>query len=49
MPSRDPKLGSSMEKRFIHFDLMIGKDARESEGDEIIFETGVKLLNPCQN
>ena len=38
-----------MEKRFIHFNLMIGKDARETEGDDNIFETGVKLLNPCRN
>ena len=48
MSSRDPKLSSSTEKRFIHFDLMIGKDARETEGDESIFETRVKLLNPAE-
>ena len=49
MTSRNLKVGSSTNKRFIHFDLVIGNDAREAKRDESIFETRVKALDPCQN
>ena len=31
--SWDPKFSSSMKERFIHFDLMVGKDSRETKRD----------------
>ena len=49
MSSRDPKLSGYTQKRLIHFDLMIGREARETERDESILEAGAKLLNPCGN
>ena len=49
MSSRDPKLSGCTQKRLIHFDLMIGREARETERDESILEAGAKLLNPCGN
>ena len=49
MPSRNHKVGSNMKKRFIHFDLVIGKDSREAKRDESIFETTAKSLGPGQN
>ena len=37
MLSRNPKVGNSTKKSFIHFDLVIGKDAREAKKDDNIF------------
>ena len=47
MPSGNPKVGSSMKERFIHFDLVICKDAREIESNENLFETRAELPDPC--
>ena len=47
MPSRNPKVGSNMKKKFIHFDLVVKKDARKAKRDERIFETRAKPFNPC--
>ena len=47
MPSRNPKVGSNTKKKFIHFDLVVKKDARKAERDERIFETRAKPFNPC--
>ena len=49
MPSRNSKVGSSTKERFIHFDLVIGKDARETEKNESLLETRAKLLDPFQD
>ena len=49
MPSWDPKFSRSTKERFIHFYLMVGKDAREDKRDKSIFENGTKLLYPCQD
>jgi len=48
MLSGNPKVGSSMKERFIHFDLVIWKDARETERNESLFETRVELPDPCR-
>ena len=47
MSSRNPKFGSSMKERFIHLDLVIWKDARNSKKNESLYETRAKLLDPC--
>lgn len=47
MPSKNPKVGNSTKKRFIHLDLVIWEDTRETEGNMGLFETRVNLLDPC--
>ena len=49
MPSRNPKVGSSTKERFIHLDLVIKKDVRETERNDNLFESRTKLLNLCPN
>ena len=49
MSRRDPKVGSSTKERFIYFDLMIWKDARETERSDNLFETRAKLLDPYRD
>ena len=41
MLSGNPKVGSGMKKRFIHFDLVVRKDAKETEGNECGHKGGV--------
>ena len=43
----NPKVGNNTKERFIHLDLVIGKDAREIERNESLLETRAKLLYPC--
>ena len=47
MSSRDLKFSSSTEKRLVHPNLMIEKNARETKRSESMLEIGAKLLNPC--
>jgi len=42
-------LSNSTKERFIHFDLTVGKDARETDRNESIFETRAKLLDSCRD
>ena len=42
-------LSSNTKERFIHFDLMVGKDARETDRNESILETRAKLLDSCRD
>ena len=37
-----------MKERFIHFDLVIWKDTRETERNESLFETRAELPDPCR-
>ena len=46
MSRRNPIVSSSAKKRFIHPNLMKGKDARKTIGSNGILEIGTKLLNP---
>ena len=46
MPRRNLIVGSSTKRRFIHPDLMIGKDARKAIGSNRILEIETKLPNP---
>ena len=48
MSSRDPKF-SNIEKRLVHPNLVIEKNARETKRSKSMLEIGVKLLNPSQN
>ena len=47
MSCRNPKVGSNTNKRFIHFNLVIGKDARKAKKDKSIFEIRAKPLDSC--
>ena len=38
-----------MKERFIHIDLMIWEDVRETERNEGLFETRAKILDPCRD
>jgi len=49
MPRKDPIIGSSIKKRFIHLDLMVWKNARETTRNDNLFETRTKLPNPSQD
>ena len=44
----DPKF-SNIEKRLVHSNLVIEKNARETKRSESMLEIGAKLLNPSQN
>ena len=48
MLNGNPKVGNSIKERFIHFDLVVWKDARETERNESLFETRVELPDPCR-
>ena len=47
--SGNPKVGSFTKERFIHFDLVIWKDTRETERNNGLLETKAKLLHPCRD
>ena len=49
MSSRDPIIGYSTKKRFIHHDLMVWKNAREATRDDSLVETRAKLSNPSRD
>ena len=49
MLSRDPMVGSSTKERFIHFDLLIWKDTRETKRNNSLFEVRAKLLDSCRD
>ena len=49
MPRRNPIVGSSMKKRFIHPNLMVREDARNAIGSNRILEIGTKLPNPSRD
>lgn len=49
MPSRDPKVSSSTKERFIYFDLIIWKVAREAKRSDSLFEIRAKLLDLCRD
>ena len=44
MPRRNPIVGSSIKKRLIHLDLMVGKDTRKTIGSNGILESSPSLL-----
>lgn len=44
MPSRDPKVSSSTKERFIYFDLIIWKVAREAKGVIAFLKLGPSFL-----
>ena len=45
MPSRNPKLSGSTQKRLVHFDVIKEGNTRETKRDESIFEIEIKLIN----
>jgi len=49
MPKRNQIIGSSMKKRFIHPNLMIGKNARKTIESNGILEIETKLPNPSRD
>ena len=49
MLGRDPKFNNRLEKKLVHSNLMIERNARETKRSESVFEIGTKLLNPYQN
>ena len=49
MSSRNPKVGNSTKERFFHFDLVIGKGARETKGTRASLKLGPSFLIHGEN